>query len=108
MHTLRLGEDDLNRVLSKLNESMAIEQKIENLTYVLEEKFSTQPNNQYILDKINQMKKERNLIKQHEILAQVIPLIRNITVAPVEPIIEKNRKLSKRNIRRDKKDWGET
>lgn len=89
MHTLRLSEDSLNCILKKLNESTAIEQTVENLTYVLEEKFSVQPNNQYILDKINQMKNERNLIKQHEILAQVIPLIRNITVAPVEPIIEK-------------------
>ncbi|WP_255334373.1 HEAT repeat domain-containing protein [Methanosarcina sp. KYL-1] len=70
-------------------------QMIENLAYVLEEKISVQPKNQFILSKIEQMKSERNLVNQYEILAQIIPLIRNVEVVPADHVKEGFENLNK-------------
>ncbi|WP_200895785.1 HEAT repeat domain-containing protein [Methanosarcina mazei] len=70
-------------------------QNIENLAYVLEEKISVQPKNQFILSKIEQMKSERNLVNQYEILAQIITLIRNVTVVPEDTVKEGFENLNK-------------
>jgi HEAT repeat protein len=70
-------------------------QMIENLAYILEEKISVQPKNQYILGKIDQMKSERNLVRQYEILSQIIPMIRNVTVVPDDAVKENYEDLKK-------------
>lgn len=39
------------------------------------------------------MKREKDLVHQYEILAQIIPLIQNVTVVPVEPILDEIKEL---------------
>lgn len=87
----------------KISNQEEMTQNVENLACKLEEKISDQPKNQNILNKIEQMKNERDLVKQYEILAQIIPLIRNIEVVPVDDLMEKienNNKLELEEIRK--------
>ncbi|KKG32297.1 HEAT repeat domain-containing protein [Methanosarcina mazei] len=86
---------EINREVQKweIGSQEEMTQMIENLAYILEEKISVQPKNQYILGKIEQMKNERLLVRQYEILSQIIPLIRNVTVVPVEPILDEIKEL---------------
>ena len=55
-------------------------QKVEDIVYILKTKVTNLPENEYILNKIEMMKHERNLTKQYEILLFVIGQIPTVKV----------------------------
>ncbi|WP_292374837.1 MULTISPECIES: HEAT repeat domain-containing protein [unclassified Methanosarcina] len=63
-------------------------QKVEDIAYVLKRKIGYVPENEYVLNKIEAMRYERNLVKQYEALLFVIEQIPTITVVPEDAVIE--------------------
>ena len=63
-------------------------QKVEDIAYALKKKIGYIPENEYVLNKIEVMRHERNLVKQYEALLFVIEQIPTITVVPENTVIE--------------------
>jgi HEAT repeat protein len=63
-------------------------QKVEDIAYVLKKKIGYVPENEYVLNKIEAMRYERNLVKQYEALLFVIEQIPTITVVPEDVVVE--------------------
>ena len=63
-------------------------QKVGDIAYVLKKKIGYVPENEYVLNKIEAMRYERNLVKQYEALLFVIEQIPTITVVPEDAVIE--------------------
>ncbi|WP_052725731.1 HEAT repeat domain-containing protein [Methanosarcina barkeri] len=63
-------------------------QKVEDIAYVLKKKIGYVSENEYVLNKIEAMRYERNLIKQYEALLFVIEQIPTITVVPEDVVVE--------------------
>ncbi|AKJ37893.1 HEAT repeat domain-containing protein [Methanosarcina barkeri] len=63
-------------------------QKVEDIAYVLKKKIGYVPENEYVLNKIEAMRSERNLVKQYETLLFVIEQIPTITVVPEDVVVE--------------------
>jgi HEAT repeat protein len=68
-------------------------QKVEDIAYVLKKKIGYVPENEYVLNKIEAMRYERNLVKQYEALLFVIEQIPTITVVPEDAVIDKINKV---------------
>ncbi|AKB47449.1 hypothetical protein MSKOL_1672 [Methanosarcina sp. Kolksee] len=69
-------------------------QKVEDIAYVLKKKIGYVSENEYVLNKIEAMRYERNLVKQYEALLFVIEQIPTITVVPEDAVIENINKVS--------------
>ena len=75
----------------KISNQVQMTQKVENLIFSLKSKIPFLPENKPIHDKIEEIRKEKDLIKQYEILAILIALIptAHITSEKIEKLEEK-------------------
>ena len=63
-------------------------QKVEDVAYMLKAKVANLPENEYVLNKIEAMRHERDLTKQYEALLFVIGQIPTVKVVPEDVVIE--------------------
>src|SRR5665647_2766973 len=63
-------------------------QKVEDVAYILKAKVADLPENEYVLNKIEAMRHERDITKQYEALLFVIGQIPTTKVVSVDPVVE--------------------
>ncbi|MDW5551212.1 HEAT repeat domain-containing protein [Methanosarcina sp.] len=70
-------------------------QKVEDIAYVLKKKIGYVPENEYVLNKIEAMRYERNLVKQYETLLFVIEQIPTMKVISEQELDQKFQKFDR-------------